>query len=141
EHGFRFSAQIWKSTIARFICSAFRNHSLQRTLVTLSKIKWHELICRRHTLQRDCPHVIGMLSQVNERSACPVGCAKDIDLVVTERCSHVVQIVHRNRRGVEREISRTLEFLFALLHVLEREKIPKKALRICGIEEVTIERM
>src|SRR5688572_31735242 len=75
-----------------------------------------------------------MLSQVDHRGARAVGAAEQVDLAVAERGPHVVNVVHRDRRGVEREIRFRFELLTALAHVFEREEVAEITLLIAGID-------
>ena len=61
---------------------------------------------------------IAVLAHVDERGARAVGAAVDVDLVVAEERADIVEIVHRDRRRVERQVGVVLRL--AGLEAIER---------------------
>ena len=57
-----------------------------------------------------------MSTHVDQRGACAVGAADEIDPIVAECFAYFVQIVHRDRRGIEREVR--VKLRLALPHAL-----------------------
>jgi hypothetical protein len=135
------SLHLGESPVAGIVRRAFFEHSLERALGTLRKIIGHELIRRSHALKNNRPHVLGMLSQVNQSRTRAVGAAKNIYLLVTEGGPHVVEIIRGNRSCVEQKVRGRLQFATALLHLFEREEITEVTLRVIRIEKRAVERV
>src|SRR5688572_18013703 len=97
------------------------------------------LIRRRDALKHDGAHVLRVLAQVNHGRARAVRPAKEIDLFVTQRGAHFVEVVGRDRGCVKRQVSFRFEFSAALADLVEREKVTEITLRILWIVKLTVE--
>src|SRR5436190_14127598 len=77
----------------------------------LRVIRWHLEISRSHTNERRSAHPLRMLPHINQRRPRSVGYPDEIDPIVAEPVSHIVEIIHRDGGGVLREIGALLQSL------------------------------
>src|SRR5262249_16697273 len=103
------------------------------------KTQRHELVRRRDAVQHYRTNVLRVTSQINERGARSVRTAHEIDLVIRERGAHVVEIVHRDVGGVERQVGFGFEVRATFADGVDREERTEKTLRVFGIEELAIQ--
>src|SRR5262245_50717497 len=79
--------------------------------------------------------------EINQRGACSIRRAKEIDLFVSQRPSHFVQIIHCDGSGVACQIRITLKLLATLAHAVQWKEGAKVALQIGRVIKSAVERM
>ena len=105
QHVLPVRANLRKRVVTARVLLAFLEQQVDRPRRRLRMIKRHLQISRRHAHERRCAHMFRMLTHVNEHRAGSVRQAEQVDPFVAQPASHIIEIIHRDRRRVFREIS------------------------------------
>ena len=94
-------AELWILGAARLVRFAVVHQAIERPLPVARHEQRQTHVGRRHAVEHDRANRGLVLPQVHQRRTCAVGAAVDVDLVVAEVVADVIEIVHRDGRGVE----------------------------------------
>ncbi len=96
--------QFGKRPLARRVGVAVGEQLVERALRVARGEHRQPHVHRRDAVEDHRAHVFAVTTEVDQRGARAVRTAVDVDAVVAEMLTHVVEIVHRDVRGVEAHV-------------------------------------
>ena len=128
EHGGEIPAEVGKRALTRVVGRAVRDDVIERRLCPRGEGQRQLLGRRADTEKRQRADPRRVLTQILQRGERAIRHAVEVDRRIAETATHLVEVVHRDRRRVEPEIGDRLQRLAARANLVGRQQISEVAL-------------